>query len=430
MSLLCGLIAFVPGCADDDYFYGAPRLPTFSPDGSVFAYVRQPSYHGKGDPIQRLDVCWRNVSRPEVEHVATTQTKIATFHDRATLDMIVRFAPDSQHLAVATPLNLEVVDLRTAELRRVSEPLELVTSCAWLDEQTVVYAAHTSRSGQVPETSQRTFYAHRIDQASSQRRVLFREEAVQAGTDLFDWPLERWSPDGQHVIFMNPYEHGRFRLLQVASGRVRDVGPCDGYTSSVAWKPDSSAAACVAGRWPVQAWMVEPGTGQIRDFSVPFRAAFGDYPPRIGPLWTADNQYLLVHTDRLGGCLVRPVPWQVIDVRLLLQQHLDPADRPHDARTARRWPTWALQTVPVPGWIACWAPAASLWIINYDATLRVDLGPRWISFNEWSISPDGRWFLQSGSSYEDSTYRQPVNPLRRLDLPSSQAAPASKEGGR
>jgi hypothetical protein len=395
LSSGCGEALLAPG---EQYW---PTHPVFSPDSLTVAYVHIVSGGGFGGPVQPMTIRWRNLREPLAEHKLSTLARITDQRGNATIDLLMEFSPDSKHLAVVSPFQMEIVDLAAAKSRRQSMADELVTSCAWQTDHTIGYCSHTHRHGRVPESSTRSFYIQDLDDSPGQRRLVWREERVEAGNELFEWPLERWSPNGRCVVLASPYEHGLFRLLDMRSGQLRDIGPCDGYSSQVSWKPDSSMLACVAGRWPVRAWLVQPSTGERRDFSGPFRGQFGDYPPLLEPRWTADGEYLLVNSDSLGGCLVRPEPWQVIELRARLAHLFEPE------KHRSTWPSGAVHALPLPGWVAFWGPGA-LYAINYGTTRLVKLDED--AWEGWAVSPDARWIVtvRSLAGCTDDSWRRPV----------------------
>ena len=384
--------------------------PAFSPDGSVAAYVRRSTYYGSGPSRQPVAICWRQVADPDVEHRATSVAEtIGTSHG-GRLDLVLRFSPDSWHLAVLTPGRLEVLEIAQAKLLPVGPPEQLITSVAWLEGQRLAYAAHGSRTGRRPIYSNRGIYIEPLGRPA-ERRLVWSEQKVAAGLELFEWPLEQWSPDGRWLVFQSPYEAGEFKALDVQAGQARSVAPCDGYTSQVAWRPDSSAFACFADR-PVRAWAIEVDSGRVHEFTEPLREAIGNDPPQVAPLWSAEGRYVLVNSRTTPGRLIQPEPWECIALRSRLEPQFK-VDRPE-----RRWPYWTIYPLPVRAWVAFWAPGANLWACDYHGGHSFELSED--AWHGWAMSPDGSHLVQV-TSLAGSVGKAPI---ARVEWPDQSSQPA------
>ncbi len=334
LTLLVGLIA--AGCGPARMIRCHPR---FSPDSRVLAYIEQE----EKDPALRCNICWRDVSEAgEVSRIRVDAP--GPSWDDLPLGRRIHlvFSPDSRRLAAVTPTGIRIIELSSAETHSPTARGEVVTGLAWVSNDEIVYAAHTNRKGTHKEVSDRTFWRQKVASPAKDRQAVYREARTATGVGYYPlWPLEHLSPDGRFVVFASPFVNGKFKLLDLRTKAVREVGRCDGYAACVAWKRDGSAAFCVGGAWPPQAVLVEPATGKITDFSRRFAAAFGQYPPRLAALWTGDGKYFVVNHVRRRGCLVGVRPWEVKEIGRWFVERTD----------ARGGPSGFIEPLAVPGWV-------------------------------------------------------------------------------
>jgi hypothetical protein len=364
-----------------------PEKLQFSPDGKLLVHFTFTWSALWGTPVESdemASISWRKVDKPQVVRSASIERIAPGRQQRPPSEKVhAVIAPDSAHVAVISPNYLTVVDLRTGQSSRVTPHGERVTSVAWLNASEVVYAAHTQPRGKEPKSWTRTIYRQRIDQPWKKRIEVYREFDVVTGADDFiRWGLESWSPDGRWVIFASPYFDGLFDLLDVETGRRRPLSKADGLSNSVAWRSDSSAALCVGGSWPMEAVLVPTDGGPIVDLSDRFAETFGDYPPILEPLWTADNEYVAALDYRLRGCLVRPDPWEVLHVAEWVKANDDP-------RRPRR--LGQVRLVPVPGYVLVANEEADFEVVNYcrrEAYHVEAIAAFWLT-DDWAWSPDG-----------------------------------------
>lgn len=363
--------------------YTSLHNPQFSPCSSILAYV--------ADTWRVAHVCWSKVDDlkdPKCVRLSSVDASWDDLHLHKRVHLV--FSPDSRHLAVASPKELRVIDLTSGKSRLLSHGGEFVSSLAWMGKDQVAYVAHTSRRGKFGEISDRTFWRQQLQPPAGKRAVIYREKKTVTGVGYFPvWPLEHWSPDGRFVIFASPYLNGQFKLLDVQKGTTTAFGKCDKLAALVAWKPDSSAAVCVGGAWPPQAIVVDPRRGATTDISTQFVKAFGEYPPKEMPGWTADGKFLIVNDIGRQGCLVQIEPWKVLPT----------GKRVFDKNEGRYWQTGFVYPLPTPGrvLIRSTTPDHPKWCLADYTGRRLAAIPK---SERWSercgdvlpVSPDGKKF--------------------------------------
>jgi len=380
-------------------------LPVFSPAGDRVQYVRVNrlvlgvpfTETDAGVILQSADVHWLAAGRPEAaQRLNLAWTGVAGERLEGRIHGV--FSPDGRHLALVSPGQITLLDTSSGESWPVSRrPEELVTCLFWTSTDEVVYAAHTNRRGGIKQVSDRAFWRQRIRDATVGRAAVFSEKNAQAGAESGAWPLEQASPRGRYVVFMSPADEGRFRLLEVASGAVRTIGRTGGPWSRVSWKPDESAVLCAAATAvdkPCHAVLVDPATGQSEELGRPFTETFGWCPPLVEPLWTPDGQWLVVNDKARGGCLVRPVPWEVVPIGQRLRDHLGGSMAVGECEVRR---------LPTAGWVLARSPQGEAYAADYTGRTFLPLGDT----EPWAWSPDGRRVAALGR--EGDVVVHPVN---------------------
>jgi dipeptidyl aminopeptidase/acylaminoacyl peptidase len=316
------------------------------------------------------------------------------------------FSPDARHLVAANPRNLVIIGVDDGKARPLTRPGEFVTGFAWLGSEEIGYVAHSNRRGKYQEITDRTFWRQRIHEPLEARREVFRQIGFDGcpkdGIGSLDWPLEHWSPCGRYTVFMSQRNDGQFQLLDVNSGNVRAFGRSGVDSEGISWKPDGSAVIIVNRKRSesFQALLLHPTTGEIVDLSEQFNESFGKgsqhSAPKLAPLWTPDGQYLLANHLEVGGCVVRPSPWEVIPVGRQVLEHV----RRTDARTlfpsaSDRLP-WAFRQPAAP-WVRVWVqfevegrPHGEDYAVNYETGAIVPLGASDSPGGGWTITPDAK----------------------------------------
>ena len=401
--------------------YGASLADTgsivFSPDGALLAYVwverlELPVSIEVPKVSQRVYVRWCGIERTKDQN----SVEIDSFGPERigyTIESFLqlKFSPDSQHLAVLSPHFLTVVDLKSGEHWRLTGQAETVTSLAWLGNVDVAYAAHSNIGGEYKQIADRTFWRQNIHASQDKRVLVYAEKGLDTGISTWvgGWaPLENWSPGGRFVIFMSPSTRGRFQLLDIKGGTSTEFGQSKAFSQGVSWKPDESAAVCVSQvvgmRKPYEALLISPGTGETYDFSREFVELFGEFPPRLEAIWPADTDHFIANDTKLGGCLVRPRPWDVVQVGNEVRKHV--------TVTEDRAP-W-IYPLPQVGWVRALVGKGDA--LQATGWVAVDyLGKRFVTI------PGGPAWSRDGSrnasvAYDGSITIQEVD-RRSLQLP-------------
>jgi hypothetical protein len=191
-------------------------------------------------------------------------------------------------------------------------------------------------------------------------------------------------------------------LLDVAAGKATVIAPT-GYTfEGLSWKSDGSRAACLGlGQGGiVLAFIINPRTGEKQDFSEHFSREFRDEvnlsAASLYPLWTPDDQYLVINDVRKGGCLLQPHPWKVIPVAKLLIDHLKQSDSRVLAKETESRLPWAFWQ-PAKGWVRVWVQFQERgyrrgidYLVDYSGRAFVPLGESGAPGGGWKITPDGK----------------------------------------
>jgi hypothetical protein len=295
------------------------------------------------------------------------------------------FSPDSRHVAVVGPRGLFLADTASGAAIRVSPDDEEVKAAGWVGSDEIVYAAHTTRQDRGATLTDLVFWQWKIAAGPGRRVELHRHPGIYSG-----YPREYWSPDGKRVIFVDQaYYSGQYLLLDVATGKVTPLGSPGIMSKGAAWKPDGTAAVIISQRKgdpPVEVLLIEPATGKTTDLSREFFTAFGDKVPDIDPLWTAEGKYLVVNTAELGGCLVRPDPWEVIPVSKRFIERRYPGGAPPGEA-----PPWIYRQ-PAPGWVRIWVTGgkgqSEQYAVDYQGKAYFTIGASSTPGGGWTLTPD------------------------------------------
>ncbi len=315
------------------------------------------------------------------------------------------FSPGNRCLAVACPRSLRVVDCATREERTLTGPGEVVTSLVWLSADQLAYASFSPDEGKSGKRGTLSFWRQRTNQSHHDRELVFSLEDThglpEKGFSVTEWPRERWSPDGNFVLIRGGSPTWGVRLLDLRNGKSGIVGPSGYDFEGISWKTDGSEAACVGFRHsrPMAAFLIDPKTGLTHDFSAEFHAAFGDESsysaPRISPLWTPDDRYLVVNHAKKGGCLVRPRPWKVIPVaKLFVDQLLREGSHVLAEDPSERLP-WVFRQ-PAEGWLRIWVQFEKKgyrqgmdYLVDYSGGSVTALAESSAPGGGWRLTPDG-----------------------------------------
>lgn len=314
------------------------------------------------------------------------------------------FSQDNRYLAVATPRGLVVLDAATGHGRKLSGPGEVVTSLVWLGPDQLGYAACADSGGKTGLQGTLRFWRQRPDETPADREMMFSfEEAYGCpgrGLGGMDWPRERWSPDGRFVLLPASAPSRELKLLDLKehTSRILATGV---LLEGISWKTDGSEAACVGfrGERPMVAFLLDPRTGAMHDFSAEFNEVFGETSnspaPWISPLWAPGDRFLLVNHATKGGYLVRPRPWEAIPVGKLLVDHLAAEGTRVLAQDPSTWLPWVFRQ-PIEGWVRVWVQfdeggyrrGIDFLVDDSGGSVRV-LGESSAPGGGWKLTPDG-----------------------------------------
>lgn len=362
------------GCIGTGYGSSAP---VFSPDGRQIAYLWEDNLQEvavDGRTLSRtIRLRWCKTANPSALSSALVESLGAEFAGYA-IDL--KWSPNGSCIGVLTPHKLLLVDAESRTTKEVRDGR--ITSFAWLSDNEFVYCARRTGKGM----QQRVVARRSIEAAKSEDVKAFEWRPA----DEYSWQ-EYWSPNGQHVAFVEPAVGGRFHIVNTTAGTALAFGQADAHGVGVAWTSDSNRAFCVSSsvgpKGIFEATLLDLTTGKSVDCSTEFADLFAAAFPRVEYLWTADDKYVIVNALRVGGHLVEPHPWNVIrlgqNVKPKLHVHV-PVENPR------------LFRIPVPGWVGI-VPNG-----NHDTSQMspvTDYSGRLVCLaldagGVWALSPDGR----------------------------------------
>lgn len=331
------------------------------------------------------------------------------------------FSPDSKQLAVKSPRYLEVVDLATMIRRQLAGPGEPVGSIGWLGNKEMVYSVFAK-----PTTGEKSYgvthriFRHSIGEPPEKRSLLYEQ------TNYEGLQHDYVSPTGEHVVFMSQgYPKARFLSLNTQTGEVLTLSKNSSQFQGVSWKPDGSCVFCLSSR---EAVLWYPKEGRKIDLSEEYDNSFRRFIPHNPDLderWTPDGEYIVINSPKTGGCLVRPVPWQVVPVGKRLVDHLEQVE---NLRVYRDSPDDYpyIFTQPYPDWTRSWVQIATdkkpmmpgqmlvleprNYLVDYEATSFLPMPPSDTPGGGGSLSPDGRKiiYFNRSISLNEKTISMPV----------------------
>lgn len=382
-----GIVLILVGiCMSGCSYYSSSYDYSFSPDGLTVAFPMSKKWDLPLPPelptfYATVFVTWCQLNGTHVcqrVEIDSSGPKHNPFDEKA---VSLRFSPDSRHLAVTTPHRLVVIECESRKMRQLSRSAERVSAFGWLGNDEIGYIVHTTREKKHGKRTDRTFIRQKISSQPEDRKEFYRE------TNLRHAPPESWSPDGRFVIF-HQSDRKSMQLMNTAQRTVTVFGPSKSSYSSVSWKSDGSAAFCAFSGYkqPIHVLVIYLPSGEIVDVTRQFTDAFVTDPfyslPSVLPLWTADGEYIIVNDYRgMGGCLVRPHPWQVIPLTKKLVQHL--------GRTDHTWPHNNIVRFPTPDWVGVWVDGQT-YAVDYEAKIAVPIGSTRNWLPGWILTPDGK----------------------------------------
>jgi len=380
----------------------------FSPDGEWVAYLWGKNWFVQSGPEpvmvrQTIWFCWAKATEPGRQRRLKIAESGAVKHGSSMLGQVhFEFSAEGSHVAIACPGRLVIVDLKTGDRRdiRLGDG-EVISSLRWLDSKTLGYVTYVKSGEGAGAQIRRTFWRQAVYEGPDARTAIHVDTSIEyavaslPGEGIVDeWPQEYWAPNGRYVIFRGASRPGSARLLVVESGEVRSMGPGDAALVAAAWKPDSSAVFWISStgfRKPCRAFLLILSDAKPIDLSADIRRIFGNFEPRIEPLWTPDGQFVVGSTLELGGYLIRPRPWEV----RLLGQALKSSGGLDGASVGPEFREMfggldvppEVRRQPAPGiLIASWGSNTA--VVDYKGRVLQRLGDG--GHSGWTVSPDGR----------------------------------------
>lgn len=359
------------GCIVTSLYSYSARL-TVSPDASTAAYVRSNNtllvyggHTGKelgGEEIVR----WRPVDQAfgfkSVKVYEYTGAPPSGYIEG--MSPIIKFSPDSRHLAVLTRGALSCIDLETSRLWPLAPSDDRVTTFSWIGPDEIAYVGHPQ---------ERVFFRHKIDAPPGTREVIHDGAGPAIQGTYF--PFEYWSPRGRFVVYKR--RDSGFALLEVHTGVVRSFDAPPAAAMQAAWKADESAVLCVSydgSHSPKAAVLIDLRTGKSLDLSEQFVGAFTDsFRIELDPAWTPDGKYFIVNMASRGGFLVQTLPWKVISIGERLVSHFGRHFQPYRYKSIPRpEPPW-IHSFPMVGWVKVDAGGRE-YAVDYAVQRFVQLG--------------------------------------------------------
>ncbi|MHC4985404.1 MAG: WD40 repeat domain-containing protein [Planctomycetota bacterium] len=389
---------------------------TISPDGQTVAYLcTTTAMDGLPNaPVwtqHAQTVRWVDVDRPDdmrLHWIANNSGPFKTAIGSANNVESLAFSPNSERLAmvVRSPgyvdrTGIVILDVGTGQNWYLHEGEGHAAGLVWLSDDEVAYRVVTSVMRDDGEVRTLWIYRHRLGIWAA-REQIFREPISGP------WQMS-WSPDRLRLIVR---EGGQMQaaLLDIQTGQVTQFGPRDATHTRVSWRPDSSTALVVFEKRPAsrrrasayKALLVSPSGGEDGGAAIETVDAPDDFRQPWETLcnrWTADGEYVV---SELGMMLIRPKPWEVIDLTDQVGAiHADPDE----------FRTWggAILPLSVPGrLVTIGTRLGPVVAVDYEMGHAVRLAYS----GDWALSPDGTWVVEVDKA-GDPSFR-PVD----LRLPS------------
>jgi len=394
VAIPISLVVALGGCSSEA-FEGCSRVQV-SPDGNWTAYLWEDRRVVQRGPewytIQQVvSICCSSSATPEkTKIVKVAEWGRSKMHDPLKAQTHFAFSPQGSRLAVVHPEGLLIVTLASGESHRRHIQQGLVSSLAWIDEDTIGYVTYETLADEGGKTI-RTFWRERVNQPADKPVVIHHDTDVRYPVSnqavLYEadgWPQEFWSPDGKYAVFRGAIDTDAAYLLDLATGNTRKL-PGSGALEYATWSHDGRRVlwyAHAGAHNTYNAFLHTIHEWETVDLSGKFQEVFGtpvSYT-RIELLWTPDNQFLVGSNLGLGGYLIKPVPWEVRLIGKKLQQ-------PGEAV-----PPY-IRGQAVPGvLIASFAPDEA--VVDYNGNILKKLGPGGVS--GWTVLPGGEQAVSVG----------------------------------
>jgi hypothetical protein len=272
------------------------------------------------------------------------------------------------------------METKSGKISLISQPSEIVTSAAWIGNDVIGYVVRRDRKGPSGKVTTRSFVRQGVKDGPEKRSEIYTDEYWSIGGP------EYWSPNGLYAICRAP-KSGVVMLLDVRSGKTRELGQKAYGAPHVSWKRDDSAVVCRNG---TQTLLIETDSGTVTDLTQDVQSTFGSDPhsslPQLAPLWTPDGRYVVMYGfEGLEGCLVQLRPWRVMRTARLALKRLGVSDE--------RWPHLYLVPQAAAPWVSMWV-AGTHYFVDYSGQHVIPTTSSSDWSNRWTLTPDGaRMFL-------------------------------------
>ncbi|MFH1107837.1 MAG: hypothetical protein V1790_01375 [Planctomycetota bacterium] len=328
---------------------------------------------------------------------------LTSFVDRA-----LAFSPDSKYIGVRIGGELHCVDPQSSKTWQLSLPEEYVSSFCWVGNDEIAYA-RVGPDGGVFKRRVQEPSPNRVPvlQGSLPPLTLLPKQLNRPWEELIRrTPHEWWAPNGRFVIVA--WGDQSIHLFDTESGIVRSYErPFPSV--AVGWKPDSSMCLVALGDTdfkPGKMFLLSPIDGSIRDLTDPFVETFksperkevrrsswaidvqalGESIPRAVSLdhgdnldWTADGKFVIISSPMHGACLVRPDPWEVVELGSGFATAMRDTEAYRQAvRLHKKETLFSLSVLPVAGWVKAWMGGHE-YAVNYERNEAVELAAYIIS---------------------------------------------------
>ena len=312
------------------------------------------------------------------------------------------FSPDSSHLAIISDDNITILNTQSGKHWRLAGKREAISSFRWLSDEAVEYVAlaYPGLFESVPALTW-TVYRQDIHAPREKRRAVFWEQHKRS-----EYPGDfYWSPDSKYLIVATHQDWGHPKVVDLDTGKISPL-LTEGidYLDSGDWKPGSSALLykyTLRDRG-YQVKLLDLPTRGVRDFTKKFHEAFGQ-DAWDGPEWMPDGEYVLVHSRKIGACLVRLEPWKVI-----------PFEQTHDKKLPE--PEWDRRWFSPfrPGWLLT-TEGSKVFAVGYETGHVVLIG----SYRDWVMAPGHKHIAEVDSDKGIKIHDLVLPPLEKLRTPET-----------
>ncbi|HPS53177.1 MAG TPA: hypothetical protein PLK08_06470, partial [Phycisphaerae bacterium] len=221
----------------------------------------------------------------------------------------VAISPDNKKMAIVSSNAVDIMDIATFKLNRLTMKDERIGTLRWLNAEEVVYTSILPPAKNETVTYKCVFRQY-FSSDEGNRVTLFRDLTNLYEQDAF---AEFWSPDGKTMLLLGQLH---IRLLDVETGRLSNsLLERFGENRGVVWSPDSKRLFIAFGwSWDQKGKcggiLVQLKPLKVTDYSTQVRQTFYTEPFRVLD-WTKDGKYIIGWGMQLQTCLIDPDGWKV-----------------------------------------------------------------------------------------------------------------------